>query len=258
MTVSTSCFLTALISSILSWEANRVCTHEPRRASPLRFEPPSRRRPKLAARRSAVLRARLAACRAPCPVAKAPPNPAGPRQSGRATAPVARAARAALPSSKQGSASRSRRTSMPHLPAASNGGPWAHVGPVCAAQPGGRGRGRGREATWATTAPSQTQWPAHQLSLHCQWHELSLRVEYSGQSNGMASLTSTPILVHRAAHTPSGSVSGAFASLAWIGSDAASGTAAQQRAAGAVLSGIVHRWHSVATQWMWLQHSVLR
>jgi len=50
--------------------------------------------------------ARLAACRAPCPATQAPPNPAGPRQSGRAPAPVARAARAALPSSKQGPASR--------------------------------------------------------------------------------------------------------------------------------------------------------
>ena len=46
-----------------------------------------------------------------------------------------------------------------------------------------------------------------------------------------ASLTSKPILVN-AAHTPSDSASGAFASLAWIGSDAASRKAARQRAAG--------------------------
>ena len=45
---------------------------------PLPIEPPSRRLPQLAARRSAVLRARLAACRAPCAASKAPPSPAGP------------------------------------------------------------------------------------------------------------------------------------------------------------------------------------
>ena len=81
-------------------------THEPSARASHCLEPPRRRRPKPAAQRSAVLRTRLAACRAPCPAGKAPPNPAGPRQSGRAPAPVARAARAALPSSKQGSASR--------------------------------------------------------------------------------------------------------------------------------------------------------
>ena len=53
-----------------------------------------------------------------------------------------------------------------------------------------------------------------------------------GAVNGTASLTSKPILVHSAAHTPRDSASGALASLAWIGSDAASRKAAQQRAAG--------------------------
>ena len=72
---------------------------------------------------------------------------------------------------------------MPGLPAATNDGQWARVRPGCAAQPGGRGRGRGGEPTWAVTAPSQIQQPAHQRSLHCQWHVLSLRKEYPGQSN---------------------------------------------------------------------------
>jgi hypothetical protein len=74
-------------------------------------------------------------------------------------------------------------------------------------------------------------------------------------------LRRSPLLVHSAAHTPRDSASGAFASLAWIGSDAASCKAARQRAVGCsmrVRSGIVHRWHSVATQCMWLQHIALR
>jgi hypothetical protein len=117
-----------------------------------------------------------------------------------------------------------------------------------------------REPTWAVTAPSQTQQPAHQPSLHCQLHVLLLWSEYSGQSNSTASLTSTPILVN-AAHTPSDSASGAFASLAWIGSDepvARQRRSVQSVAACAVRCGIVHRWHSVATQWMWLQYIGLR
>ncbi len=86
MTVSKSCSLTAWISSILSCEPS-VRTPEPRRLSslPLRVKveavhkAPTWRLPKLAARRSAVLRARLAACRAPCPASKAPPESGRPR-----------------------------------------------------------------------------------------------------------------------------------------------------------------------------------
>jgi len=76
-TFSTSCFLTASISSILGSEpslySRASSTHEP----PTRPNLHRRRLPKLAARRSAVLRARLAACRAPCRASKAPPNQAG-------------------------------------------------------------------------------------------------------------------------------------------------------------------------------------
>ncbi len=75
--------------------------------------------------------------------AKPLPNPAAPgppakRPARAAPAAVARAAPAALPSNKQGSGS---RTSTPHLPVGTNGGQWACVGPVYAAQPGGRGPG---------------------------------------------------------------------------------------------------------------------
>jgi hypothetical protein len=174
-----------------------------------------------------------------------------PAQRPRA-APVAWAAPAVLASNKQGAASTDLDPRGNQRRAA---GPCTARVRCPARRPRPRPRPSRRGPRLRRAKPSS---PAHQPSLHCQWHVLSLRVEYSGQSKGTASLTSTPILVHSAAHTPSDSASGAFALLAWIGSDAASGTAAQQRAAGAVLSGIVHRWHSVATQWMWLQHSVLR
>ena len=146
---------------------------------------------------------------------------------------------------------------MPHLPAATNGGPWARVGPVCAAQPGGRGRGRGREPTWAAAAPSQIQRPAHQPSLHCQWHVLSLRREYSGQPNARPRLrrSKSSSTVPRTGHTIS--ASGALASLGLnrMHPVARQRSSVQPVAARAVRSGIVHRWHSVATQCMWLQHS---
>ena len=121
---------------------------------------------------------------------------------------------------------------MPGLPAVPNGGQWARVGPVCAAEPGGRGRGKE---------------PTHAVGRDCSEKKLATRTSpesslpvaagtlgaVNGTAHGgdTASLTSKPILVN-AAHTPSDSASGAFASLAWIGSDAASRKAARQRAAG--------------------------
>jgi hypothetical protein len=118
---------------------------------------------------------------------------------------------------------------MPHLSAATNGGQWARVGPVCAAQPGGRGEGRGREPTWGAAAPSQIQRPAHQPSLHCQWHVLSLRREYAGQPNARPRLrrSQSSATVPRTRHA-------IRPAAPWrlLGSDAASGTAVQQRAAG--------------------------
>jgi hypothetical protein len=86
LTFSTSCSLTASISrDILSWEANRSVLPSlvDSRALPLGPSLHVGACPKQAARRSAVLRAHLAACRAPRPAGKAPLNPAGPRQSGR-------------------------------------------------------------------------------------------------------------------------------------------------------------------------------
>ena len=81
LTFSTSCSSTAWISSILFWWEPSLYS----RASsslPLKVEPPSRRRPKLAARRSAVLRAprRLPGA---MPSGQSPPE-SRPRPRGRA------------------------------------------------------------------------------------------------------------------------------------------------------------------------------
>jgi hypothetical protein len=100
----------------------------------------------------------------------------------------------------------------------------------------------------------------HQLSVDWQpeWHVLSgsLRQEYSGQSNGTASLTSTPLLVHSAAHTPRDSASGAFACLDWIGCSQWNGRAAacsRLQHVPYAAGSIVRRWHSAAAQCTWLQ-----
>jgi hypothetical protein len=98
-----------------------------------------------------------------------------------------------------------RLTSTPHLSAATNGGQWARVGPMC----GGRGGGGGRleeptqARTWAAAAPSQVQQPAHQPSLDCQWHVLSLQMEYSGQPNARPRLrrSQSSSTVPRTRHT---------------------------------------------------------
>ena len=132
-----------------------------------------------------------------------------------------------------------------------------------AAQPGRRGEGS--EPTWAAAAPSQIQRPAHQPSLDCQWHVLSLRREYSGQPNARPRLrrSQSSSTVPRTRHT----IRPAAPSLRLLESDAASGTAAQQRSAGCSMcrplrdrSPVVlgcNTVHVVATQCVWLQHSVL-
>jgi hypothetical protein len=158
---------------------------------------------------------------------------------------------------------------MPDLPALTNGGRRARVGPVYAAQPGGRGGGQGREPTWAATAPGQTQQPAHHPSLRCQWHVLSLRMEYSGQPNARPRLcrSQSSSTVPRTHHA----IRPAAPSLRLLESDAASGTAAQQRSAGCSVcrpqrdrSQVAldsacgcNTVRVVATQCVWLQHIVL-
>jgi hypothetical protein len=129
LTFSTSCFLTALISSISRGKRTEsvVTSLVDSRASHS-AQPARRRLPKLAARRSAVLRARHAACRAPCPANKAPP------ESGRFEAaahqwhgcPLAAPGPGSPP--QQQAQGPPRRISMPHLPAATNGGRRAQVG----------------------------------------------------------------------------------------------------------------------------------
>ncbi len=151
---------------------------------------------------------------------------------------------------------------MPHLSAATNEVQWAHVGPVYAAQPGGRGEGRGREPTWGAAAPSRIQRPAHQPSLDCQWHVLSLRREYSGQSNPRPRLRrshwQSSSTVPRTRHA----IRPAPPSLRLLGSDAASGTAARQRAAGCSMCRPLRHSalgcntvHVVATQCVLLRHT---
>jgi hypothetical protein len=99
--------------------------------------------------------------------------------------------------------------------------------------------------------------PHHQASLDCQWHVLSLRREYSGQPNARPRLrrSKSSSTVPRTGHTIS--ASGALASLGLnrMHPVARQRSSVQPVAARAVRSGIVHRWHSVATQCMWLQHS---
>jgi hypothetical protein len=157
----------------------------------------------------------------------APESGRNPPAKRRHAAPVAPPARAALPSNRQGSTSAD--IDAPSPSAATNGRQWARVGPVCAAQPRGRGEGRGTEPTWAAAAPSRIQRPAHQPSLHCQWHVLSLRREYAGQPNARPRLrrSQSSATVPRTRHA-------IRPAAPWrlLGSDAASGTAVQQRAAG--------------------------
>jgi hypothetical protein len=94
---------------------------------------------------------------------------------------------------------------------------------------------------------------------------LPARREYEfGAVNGTASLTSKPILVHSAAHTGATRFGQRPApSLRLLGLGRMQPATRQRGSvqpvgACAVRSGIVHRWHSVATQCMWLQHIALR
>ena len=269
-TFSTSCFLTALISSILPWGSEpspysrASSTHD----LPLQVhEPPSRpnlhrrRLPKLAARRSAVLRARLAACRAPCPASKAPPNQAGtPPPSGGTPHQWHRQPGQPSPSNRQGSTSTD--LDAPSL----RGHQRRAVGPCWARVrcPTRRPRRRPRQRADVGRGCSEPN-PATRTST-----ESSLPVARAlpaagirGAAKRTASLTSEPILGHSAAHTPRDSASGALA-VAWIGCSQWHGSAAAcsrlQRvpsAAGSLTGGtrLQPRWHSLATQCMWLQHS---
>ncbi len=142
LTFCTSCFLTASISHILSWEANRVCTHEPRRLTSLPLGPSST----------------VGACpnwQRDAPPSCAPATPPAGRHAQRARRPRIRqepprqaAARRTSGTASPGSPPQQqakvppRRKSMPPLSAATNGGQWARVGPVCARCPTRRPRQR--------------------------------------------------------------------------------------------------------------------
>ncbi len=231
----------------MSW--NRVCTQEPRRASPLTSSLEVGACPnQLAARRSAVLRARLAACRAPCPAAKAPPNPAGPRQSGGAPAPVARAARVALPSSKRGSASRDgpRCPASPRPPTEDSGpvlGPCALPNPEAEAEAEAESRRGPRLLRVKSSSPHIDRvFTASGTCSPCGWNTRGSqtarpRLERRRQSSSMPR-------TRQAIRT-------AAPSLRLLGSDrmqpvARHRSSVQPVAAWAVRSGIVHRWHSLS------------
>ena len=234
MTFSTSCSLTAWISSILFWWEPSLYS----RASsslPLKVEPPSRRRPKLAARRSAVLRAprRLPGA---MPSGQSPPE-SRPRPRGRAPGSPPqqqdrlRLALAAPP--KAASKVPPLETDLDYYSPSPRGNRRMTVGPCWARVrgPTRRPRPRRRADVGRDCSEPKLATRTSTESSHLQQHVLCLRMEYSGQLKSTASLTSTPIPVN-AAHTPRDSAGGAFASRAWIGSDAASGTAARYRAVG--------------------------
>jgi hypothetical protein len=224
---------------------NRVCTHEPRRAShsvePAR--PPSRRLPKLPARCSAVLRAPPSCARASAPAgrhaqrAKSPgirsECKAAARRTGTSGTGVAPAA---LPSNKEGSGSSDFGAPSPR------GIRRMTVGP-CLARVRCPTR-RPREAEAEAEAESRrgprllrakTSNPhinrvfsASGACSPCGWVTRGWAVK----RHGLAYVEANPRPQCRARSTRFGQRRLRFACLDWIGWDEASGTAAQQRAAG--------------------------
>jgi len=190
----------------------------------------------------------------------APESGRNPPAKRRHAAPVAPPARAALPSNRQGSTSAD--LDAPSL----RGHQRRAVGPCWARVrcPTRRPRRRPRQRADVGRGCSEPN-PATRTST-----ESSLPVARAlpaagirGAAKRTASLTSEPILGHSAAHTPRDSASGALA-VAWIGCSQWHGSAAAcsrlQRvpsAAGSLTGGtrLQPRWHSLATQCMWLQHS---
>jgi hypothetical protein len=188
--------------------------HEPRARASHCLEPPRRRRPKPAAQRSAVLRTRLAACRAPCPAGKAPPNPARPLRKAAARR-TSGTGSPGSPPQQQGTF----RLDGPRYPASPRQ-PTKGSGPVYARPP----RGNQRTAAGPCTAgrvrgPTRRPRPRQRADVGRDCSEPNPAARTSTESSlpvartlpaegilwavkGTASLTSERILVHGAAHTP--------------------------------------------------------
>jgi hypothetical protein len=258
-TFSTSWFWTASISSILSWEASLYS-----RASST-HEPPTR--PNL----------HVGACpnwQRDAPPSCAPASPAAGRHAQCANRPrirqehPLRQAAARQPGSPPQSQARShldgpRRPISPRPPTEGSG---PVLGPCTQPNPEAEAKAEAESRRGPRLLRAKSSDPHHQASLDCQWHVLSLRREYSGQSNTPPRLrrSKSSSTVPRTRHT----IRPAAPSLRLLESDAASGTAAQQRSAGCrmcrpqrdrsqVALGC-NTVHVVATWRMWLQHSVLR
>jgi hypothetical protein len=225
LTVSTSCSWTAWISSILSWEANRVCTHQYshsgrgyRRASNevgagpnwQRDAPPLARASPFAGRHANML-IRPGPGKAAARRHQLHGQPGQPSPAASKVPPLETDLDAPSPRGNQ------RRTVGPC---------WARVRcPTRRPRPRPRPRAEAESRRGPRLLRSKEPNPVARTSTEPR---LPVRQEHSRQSKGTASLTSKPILVHSAAHTQHDSAQRRprFACLDWIGCSQSHGSAA--------------------------------
>ena len=221
-------------------------------------EPPRRRLPQLAARRSAVLRARLAACRAPCPAGKAPRVRPGPSAKRPRAAPVGRVSPGSPPQQQGRFRLDGRRCpASPRQPTQGSGpvlGPCTLPNPEAEAEAEAKSRRGPRLLRAKTSDPHINR---------------VFTASGGGSTRGQSTAQRTAVTRPRLRRSQSSSmprtrqaIRPAAPSLRLLGLDRMQPVARQRGsvqpvAACAVCSGIVHWWHSAATQDAWVQHSVL-
>jgi hypothetical protein len=150
---------------------------------------------------------------------------------------------------------------MPHLSAATNGGQWARVGPVLgpSARPNAAAEAEAESRRGPRLLRAKSSSPhingvftASGTYSPCRWNTRG------SQRDGLDYVDAHPRPQCRAHTTRFGQRRLRFACLNRVQPVSRQRSNLQPVATDPVLSGIVHRWHSVATQCMRLHHIVLR